>query len=286
MGGHLRGALQGEEVVLLGRTKPVLLDNERWVFADLSDPVAPEALAGEKVLVHLAYSIPEGCKNVAHNKHLLDAVNACPDIEQVVFLSSSSVYGRSALPVVDEGSPCDAVGEYASTKLACEMLWRKRLREDCNLVVLRPTEVIGPGGKGLVLLIRDAIHRPVVAAIKRSVLYHRSLHYVAVTNVVSAVLYCLRGLQPSTREIYLVSGDHYPENRSYACMQDTVRRIVGKHPLIGPVTPRWALDILGTMIGRPLALRQVFSSKKLQDAGFVDAISVGDEIRNVVRKTS
>ena len=69
-------------------------------------------------------------------------------------------------------------------------------------------------------------------------------------------------------------------------MQDRVRRVAGRHPLVGPAMPRWALEVLGKIIGRPLALRQVFSSKKLHDVGFEDVISLSDEVRSVVRMIS
>lgn len=267
---------------MLGRGKPELLPNEEWRHLDLAKYVAPEKLAGGDALCHLAYSMQAATKNVAYNQRLLEAVNASPGVRRVILMSSVSVYGRTRQPVVDEESVCEPVGEYPSTKLACEMVWREGLREDCELTVLRPAEVIGTGGKGMLTLIRDALHRPVVGTIKRSVLYRRPLHYVAVGNVVAAVLFCLRRRQDSQHEIFVVSDDHRPENRSYAVMQDLVRKLSGKRPLPGPATPRPLAKVLGRLTGRPIAEKRVFDSRKLHEAGFEDALSLEEEVRRLV----
>jgi nucleoside-diphosphate-sugar epimerase len=125
VGGYLRHALEAEPVVLLGRGSPDLRPNERWLRVDLSEPVAPKSLSGGKVLCHLAYSRQAETENIAYNRHLLDAVNSCMDIKQVILLSSISVYGANVSPIVDEESFCDPVGTYAQTKLACEALRRE-----------------------------------------------------------------------------------------------------------------------------------------------------------------
>jgi nucleoside-diphosphate-sugar epimerase len=284
IGGHLRAALRGSRVILLGRKKPALLNNERWRYVDMAGPLVPEKLQGGEVLCHLAYSWTAGRENVAYNRRLLDAANASPGIKRVILCSSTSVYGVSRSPVIDEESSCEPVGEYATTKLACEMLWREGLRDDCSLTVLRPSEVIGPGGVGLLPLIRDATQRPVLGAIKRGALYHRRLHYVAVSNVVAAVRFCLERRQDSPQEIYIVSDDHQPENRNYATMQDAVRSASGRRPFPGIAMPRWVLTVLGKATGRPaLGVEQIFSSRKLHDAGFEDAISLYDEVRRTVQ---
>ena len=136
----------------------------------------------------------------------------------------------------------------------------------------------------MLTLIRDALHRPVVGTIKRSVLYHRSLHYVAVENVVAAVLFCLRRRQDSMHETFVVSDDHRPENSSYATMQDLVRKLSGKRPLPGPEMPQPLAKILGRVTGRPIAEKRVFDSRKLHDAGFEDAVSLEEEVRRLMEE--
>jgi nucleoside-diphosphate-sugar epimerase len=283
VGGYLRHALEAEPVVLLGRGSPDLRPNERWLRVDLSEPVAPKSLSGGKVLCHLAYSRQAETENIAYNRHLLDAVNSCMDIKQVILLSSISVYGANVSPIVDEESFCDPVGTYAQTKLACEALWREGLRASCKLTVLQPTEIIGVGGSGMRSLIRDALERPLVGAIKRSMLHYRSLHYAAVGNVVAAIIFCLRRVQASAQETFIISEDYRAENKNYAAMQDLVRRLAGRRPLPGPAMPRPLLRELGKATGRPLETGKVYSASKIHDAGFRNAVSLEDEVRQLVR---
>lgn len=283
IGGHLRKALRDESVVLLGRNELDLSSNERWVHTDLANPVSPETLKGSEVLCHLAYSMSSGRNNLGYNRHLIDAVNRCSDVRHVVLMSSTSVYGASPSSVVDEESPCIPIGEYAETKLACELVWRDELRDDCALTVLRPSTVIGPNSVGLLSMIQDALRRPILGPVKRSVLHHRSVHYVAVTNVVAAVLFSLRRQSKAAREIYVVADDHYPENKSYAAMQDAVRISSGRRPWPSVAMPHWALPLLGRLTNRPtLGLRRTFSARKIHSAGFEDGTALCDEVARTV----
>lgn len=283
IGTHLRRALHEDEVILLGPREPVLASNETWTRLDLREPIALEVAGG--TLCHLAYVRSEGHQNVAYNRRLLEAVNRRTAVEHVILVSSISVYGSGAAAVVDEESPCNPAGDYGRSKLACEAVWREGLREDCALTVLRPTEVVGVGGKGLLSLIRDALHRPVVvAAAKRALLYHRPLHYVAVGNVVAAIRFCCnRPRSFESRETLIVSDDHQPENRSYAAMQDAVRAVVGRAQLPVPAAPRWAVATLGAGVGySPPWLPEAYSSYRIRAAGFKDAVALGDQVRSLV----
>jgi nucleoside-diphosphate-sugar epimerase len=285
IGGYLRLALQEHTVVLLGRKKPVALrDNERWCYMDMADPVPPEKLEGGEVLCHLAYSWRDHRRNVAYDRHLLEAVNACRSTKRVVLMSSRAVYGENRSPVISEESSCKPVTEYEETKLACEVTWQEGLRDDCLLTILRPTAVLGPGNDRLLPLIQDALHRPIVGPIKRSVLYHRSANYVAVSNVAAAVRFCLARPQALQQEIYIVSDDHQLENMNYATLQDAMRVASGRRPYPGMAMPRWMLVVLGKIIRRPtLSVRQVFSSRKIHEAGFEDAVSLYEEVRRMIQ---
>ncbi len=282
VGSRLRSALNGP-VVLLSRTEPELQPHERWSRVDLSEPMESERLDGGEILCHLAYSMQAGRENVSHNRHLLDAVNASPGIRRVIVMSSVSVYGRSLSPVIDENSPCRPAGDYPETKLTCETLWWKGLREDCELTVLRPTEIVGTGGEGMLTLLHEALKRPAIGMLKRSLLHDRSLHYIAVSNVIAAVLFCLRRTQAPAREVFIVSDDHQPENKSYAVMQDFVRKLSGRRPLMGLPIPSPLVRAIGAATGRPLGVEQVFDSRKLHAAGFEDAIPLREEVQRLVR---
>jgi hypothetical protein len=132
-------------------------------------------------------------------------------------------------------------------------------------------------------LIRDALERPLVGAIKRSMLHYRSLHYAAVGNVVAAIIFCLRRVQASAQETFIIFEDYRAENKNYAAMQDLVRRLAGRRPLPGSAMPRPLLRELGKATGRPLETGKVYSASKIHDAGFRNAVSLEDEVRQLVR---
>lgn len=279
LGRHLRDALREHPVTLLGRAKPILADNERWLHTDMAERIEPGSLRGGTALCHLAYSMADGARNVTYNEHLLSAVNGAPSVKRVILVSSMAVYGNNGVEVVDEASPCNPLGEYPKTKLACEKVWREGLRDDCHLTVVRPGTVIGPGGEALLVMIRHAVRQPWVGAAKRSVLYYHPVHYVAVSNVAAAIRFCLDHQPALNGETYIVSDDHRPENKSYAAMQDAVRNAYGRRPLPGLKVPRRLLYALGRATGRPLlGVEQAFSSKKIHDAGFKDVVTLREEV--------
>jgi nucleoside-diphosphate-sugar epimerase len=284
IGRHLRPLLADRPVWLLGRSRPdpAPVTGERWLPVDLAGPVSLAGLPDGTVLCHLAWAAAAGPGNLAHNRHLLDAVAASPGVARVVVLSSVSVYGLRASGQLDEASPCRPDSEYARTKLACERLWRERLRDDLPLTVLRPSTVVGPGGLTLRALTRDALDRPAVGILKKSLMGDRSVNFVAVSNVAAAISFVLDRPQRALRECYVVAEDHRPENASYAAMQDAVRRLAGRPPLPSLPVPGWAVRRLAAATGRPLDVRRTFSSRALRSAGYADARPLLDELRQVV----
>ena len=66
-------------------------------------------------------------------------------------------------------------------------------------------------------------------------------------------------------------------------MQDAVRNTLGRPPLPSLVVPRSVLWAVGEIISRPLGSARVYSSEKIRDAVFVDAVPLIDEVRSLVR---
>jgi len=122
---------------------------------DLKSPKeAEEAVRGVDVVFHYAAN-PEVRlsttnpdvhfnENVVVTFNLLEAMRKS-DVEQLVFASSSSVYGEPESIPVSEDAPIRPVSVYGASKAACENL----IHAYCNLyglraVVLRYANVVGP----------------------------------------------------------------------------------------------------------------------------------------------
>lgn len=281
LGRHLRPALHDRPVTLLGRRPLEPLENEAWVPFDLGGPVALPALPPGSALCHLAYAMADGDRNIAYTHHAIEAVNRCSSIDQVVMMSSASVYGSRTRGLIDEDTPLRPDSAYARAKAACEQAWLDSLRPDCRLTVLRPTSVVASDGPGIDALLRDAVYRPLRGAAKRGLQRRNTVHFVAVHNVVGAVRFVL-DRQGAAREVFIVADDDAAQNASYAAIQDFVRSLRGEGPLRTPSIPRVLERPLGSVLGKPLGVRRRFSSARLMEAGFVPIAPLGDILSQIV----
>lgn len=285
LGRHLRRALSDRAVVLLSRRDPDAGPNERWGPADLAGPVRLPDLPPGSAVCHLAYAMADGRRNLDYTRHLVDAVNDCSNVAHVVLVSSLSVYGLGTPGRLDEESPCQPDSDYGRTKLACEQLWTTGLRDTCRLTILRPGAVLTPGGPALRRLAHDAVARPLRGTLKRALLRRSSVHFVAVDNVVAAITFVLRIPGDPRHRVFLVSDDHYPENATYAAMQDAVRSAHGLPPLPEIPVPDRLVRALGRAVRRPLGVRRTFSSRALHAAGCRDAVELREQVELVAGAT-
>lgn len=283
IGRHLRPVLRDRPVTLLGRRPLEPCQNEVWLPFDLADRVELPALAPGSALCHLAYAMADGERNIAYTRHAIDAVNRSGSIDHVVMLSSASVYGDSAVGLIDEDTPLRPDSDYARTKAACDQAWTDSLRPDCRLTVLRPTSVVASDGPGLDALAGDALRSPVRGALKRFLQHRNTVHFVAVDNVVAAIRFVL-DRSGAAREVFIVADDDAPQNASYAATQDFVRSLRGRGPLRTPSVPRALERPLGSALGKPLGVRRRFSSARLMEAGFVPVAPLGDTLSRIVRE--
>lgn len=122
--------------------------------ADLKDPAAAlKAAAGVEAVFHFAAN-PEVrvsttnpeihfSENVVATFNLLEAVRKA-GVEQLVFASSSSVYGEPEAIPVDETAPLKPVSVYGASKAACENLLQAYSRlYGLRAVALRYANVVG-----------------------------------------------------------------------------------------------------------------------------------------------
>lgn len=122
---------------------------------DLKDPKgAYEAVEGAKAIFHLAAN-PEVrvsttnpevhfSENIVATFNLLEAMRRS-DVRDLVFASSSSVYGEPSEIPVDESAPVKPVSVYGASKAACENLMHAYSKlYGIRVVALRYANVVGP----------------------------------------------------------------------------------------------------------------------------------------------
>jgi len=284
LGGHLRAALRDRRVVVLSRRPTELASNETRRPLDLAAPVELDLPTGS-TLVHLVYVYADDRANLDYTRHLIEAVNRSPEVHHVVLISSVSVYGWSGSGVIDETTPCRPDSEYATIKLECEQLWRELLRADCRLSILRPSIIVAPGGLALQAVINDALHRPLLAVLKRTLSGRSSMHFVAVHNVVEAIRLLIDHAGDDTCETFIVADDDAPENATYGALQDAVRAVEGRGPLPTLPFPAWAVRRIAAALHRPFGIRH-FSTDALRALGYQPPSSLAEEISRTVHASN
>lgn len=182
-----------------------LLGHHRFTFMehDILDAPLADLARGVDFLLHFAgqpgvRSDPDAGpqlyqrNNVQTTQLLLEASRGLP-IQRLVFVSSSSVYGRAGLPT-REDNPTRPISPYGISKLAAEALcWKYHRAYGLPVVVVRPFSVYGPGQRPDMF-----IHRFIAAALQRQPitiygdgLQERDFTYIsdAVEGLYRAVIY-------------------------------------------------------------------------------------------------
>ncbi|MDB5822793.1 MAG: Nucleoside-diphosphate-sugar epimerase [Herminiimonas sp.] len=239
------------------------------VAGDLRDPSSLSSLFEEGCdVVNLAYMVEAGeAANLAAIRNLVDACTEAA-VRRLVHCSTAVVVGRCASAVVTEEQPCAPVTEYATTKLRIE----KAVAESAlDTVILRPTAVFGPTGKNLEKLAHELTHKGRVRNYLKSCLFGpRRMNLVSVSNVVAAILFAARHVEPFSGDVFIVSDADCPLN-NYVEVERVMMRALGipDYRLPRLSMPSVVLETLLGILGRDgMNPRMDYSPHKLLRKGF------------------
>ena len=154
IGGHLMNSLKqdGKDVVGVDLKS----DCKDVIKADLSEPeTVKDALKGCSLVIHTAAMVSNAMSdeemwktNVLNTSKLIKLAIEC-NVKRFVHISSIVVYGNIAEGEINEKIPVNSVGgNYVHTKILSEhALLQAKLKNDIELVILRPGDVYGPGSR-------------------------------------------------------------------------------------------------------------------------------------------
>jgi len=203
-------------------------------------------------------------------------------VARLIHVSSAVVVGRAAPDVITEQTVCEPVTQYDKTKFKIEEILLECLSAHCDVAILRPTEVFGENGQGLIRLATDLVEGSgFLSCLKQSLYSRRRLHLVYVENVVAAIRFLVSTGQDIHGQRYILSDDEAPEN-NYA---DVVRLIEGflgvrRTPKVYFECPPSVLSVMLWMAGRSdTNPRRVYCCDKLLGAGFRKPVPFGEGIR-------
>jgi nucleoside-diphosphate-sugar epimerase len=237
----------------------------------LNEDALSRFLEPAAVVINLAYMPdrrPE--ENLRAIRNLADAC-AARGVSRLIHVSTAVVAGRAADDVITERTTCEPVTEYEKTRFEIEQDLLDRLGSCCVVSILRPTEVFGENGRGLVRLADQLLHGSgLINHLRRSVNAHRRSHLVYVDNVVAAIRYVISTDHDVHRQCYIVSDDDAAENN----YQDVIR-LLTKYLDVGPTQgmsfecPPSVLSAMLRLAGRSdTNPSRQYSCQKLLQLGF------------------
>ena len=238
------------------------------------------------ILFHCAAELKDEAKmwrvNVEGTERLIRFAEN-ENIQYLCYLSSAGVVGRTNNKWVDENTDCKPQNVYEKSKWEAEKIVSKGI-DGCNVLILRPTNVIDDKRPGAIASVRDGT---ILGRLKLFLKGGECAHIVHAEDVADAAIFFV--LKRYDRpQIFFVSCDHEPMN-TYAGIWAIYKAIEKKQqtedvrsvshvPLIIPHVMRrlWR----GT--GNKGDVR--YSSKRLMDTGFRFSLGLEGALRRTISK--
>jgi nucleoside-diphosphate-sugar epimerase len=235
------------------------------------------------IVINLAYM---SSGSDAENRAMMNnIVEACVSsrVVRLVHCSTAVVAGVAAQSRIFESTQCFPRLPYERTKWALEQTALSAVPRGLDVVVVRPTEIVGRGSGNLVKLARSLQRdNRIVSYLRASVLANRPMHLVPVRNVVTALIHVAMLAGPMNGNIYHICADEDPDNK-FTIIEQVLSRALGlparRVPLL-PV-PRKMLSLLSGLLGQSaLGSPRIYDSHKLLDTGFAPIDSVASAVRD------
>jgi UDP-glucose 4-epimerase len=256
------------------------------IIGDLKDPqIALKAVEGIDVVFHFAAN-PEVRvsttnpevhfnENVVATFNLLEAIRG-KSVKELVFASSSSVYGEPEEIPVDENAPIRPVSVYGASKAACEALIHAYTKlYGVKTVVLRYANVVGPRLRHGVVwdFINKLFRNPLELEILGDGKQVRS--YIYIDDAVEATIVAWRKTEASY-EVYNIASEDWITVDEVADEVIKAMRLSNVRKIYKPVLHGvgWLGDV------KKIALK----IDKIKKLGFKQVMNSREAIRITVRK--
>ena len=289
LGRHLLNVLlkeTGVHIKVLSRYKSKLeyfSNNVQVVKGDLLDlDSLVSFLEPGAVVINLVYLKNQSMED--NLKAIENLANACikVGVVKLVHCSTTAVFGCVDDNTIVEETVCNPVTMYEKTKLEAENLLLRTLKDKCIVIIVRPSEVFGEGGRNLLKLAKSLTSESnLIRSLKISLFSKQRLNLVYVENVVTAIWYLARFNFDISGQIFVISDDDAPENNYY-----DVIGILSEHLGIRPVGfislpfQSQILQLLLYLTGRNNTNpKQTYSIGKLIQTGFKKPVSFQDGIK-------
>lgn len=251
---------------------------------DLLDPVSLNGfLKPDCTLIHLAYINKDMEANMQAVSNLISAAKE-REIKRVVHCSTAVVVGFKEKGIITEDTVPRPAGEYQLVKYQIEKNLLKDLLPDIELAILRPTEIIGPGGQGLLKIVKRLCYaNPYKNFIYHSILKHRRFNYVSVHNVVAALMLLATTSLNQKGEIYNISDDDDNDN-NYAAVEKIINFGIKNEPkyALDFGLPPSLLSFLFKFLPSRSPVNRIYSNSKISNLGYKKVITLRSAILEIL----
>jgi len=256
--------------------------NVTWIAADLMKPDSLKyiLLKGE-IVINLAY-IYDGDKT--ENLCLVDnVINACllAKTSKLIHCSTATVAGNTKIKFVNEQSICAPSTSYEKTKFEIEGRIISSLTNELDVGIIRPTAIVGYGGKNLRKLANSLLYgNRLVNYLKTCVMGKMRMHLVPIRNVVKALMYLADSSKKLNGNIFLISADDEIDN-NYQRVEEILLEALdlGRRKLSPIFLPRVLQILVFRLFGKDdFNMYRTYDSKKLKDYGFKPVDTVNEAV--------
>lgn len=160
IGGYLLKAFQKKEIDFLALDAKTISDipTEKQVSvsllnADMVDQVMKKY--APNTIIHLAAVASVTHENISEiynvnvcgtDNLLMAAQKYCPRGTRVILISTAGVYGNQNMDIYNEDTPYNPANHYSYSKMITEYL-SKQYKDDLEIIIVRPFNIIGAGQK-------------------------------------------------------------------------------------------------------------------------------------------
>ena len=256
-----------------------------WIQVDLLNEKSIEsALKLSNTVINLAYAQEASPKT--NIKMAINLARACLkfNVSKLIHCSTAIVAGGNSENLITEAETCYPKTEYEKTKHEIEKIFLEVENEGLKVNILRPTGVVGPGGKNLKKMLTGILYdKAWINYIRSSVNGERPLNLVSVKDIVRALMhFCEHTSLPSG--IYICSADDDPDNK-FNAVENIMRRILMKPLLIDPIRfPKFILEgfLKIKRSGSGCFPNRRYSSEKIMKTGFKCSVSISQAVTEYI----
>lgn len=255
--------------------------NVTWFEADLLNPSSLDNILEEgDVVINLAYIKMGGADNVVMIDNI---IMSClrNKVRKLIHCSTAVVVGRNKCLRINELTPCFPFTQYEQNKYVIEQKLLEVIVPGLEVIIVRPTAIIGLGGENLLKLIEALTRGNAIVNYFRACFFgKRKMHLVPVANVVAALIHLALLQSVQNGNVFIISADDQPENNFFA-VEKMLFDALGLPPRKIPVLllPLFVLSCLLKLGGRSeLNLQRVYNSKKLLSTDFTPTVSLQNAV--------